>query len=106
VSISASARVYDARTRKLLHDTAACDELDRGDYTGPDDVAFLDGGGLAFACSQLILYKGAKGTAQQLEPLGTDVRQIAVSRHSSGFTQRLFWTVGDGVGEVTKSASI
>jgi hypothetical protein len=103
VSISASARVYDARTRKLLHDSAACDELDRGDYSGPDDVAFLDGGGLAFTCGQLIAYKGATGKAQQLEPAGTDVRQVAVSRHSDGFGQRLFWTVGDGVGEVAKS---
>jgi hypothetical protein len=106
VSISAAGRVYDVRTRRLLHDTSACDKLDRGDYTGPDDVAFLEGGGLAFTCNQLIVYRKAKSPAEQLEPLGTDVHQLAVSHYSEGFGQRLFWTVGSGPDTVARSAAV
>lgn len=108
VSISVSARVYDAAKHKLLHDTSECDSVDSGDFGGPDDVAFLEGGGIAFACNQLVLFrKASTPTPQLLEPLGTDVRQVAVSHYSNGFGQRLFWTVGDGgLGEVTKSLAL
>jgi len=106
VSIGVAARVYDVKRRRLLHDASACDKLDRGDYAGPDDVAFLDDGGLAFACDQLVLYRSAKAPAEQLEPVGTDVRQLAVSHYSNGFGQRLFWTDGDGVDALAKSTDV
>jgi hypothetical protein len=107
-SLFVGARVYDGRTGRKLHTTRVCSGVDAGDFNGADDVAFLDGGGLAFACNQLLLYrKGSTKTPEVLEPPGTDVRQLAVSHYSNGFGQRLFWTVGDGgVGEVTKSLAL
>lgn len=106
VSMSIVARVYDARTSKLLHTSKACDELDRGEFAGVDDVAFLDGGGMAMACNRLYLYRRADSALETLEPAGTDVRQLGVSRYSYGFWQRLFWVVGNGEAVTTKSIAL
>jgi hypothetical protein len=106
VSEAIAARVYDVRTRKLVNDSSACDGVDQGDFSGAHDVAFLPKGGLAIACRQLILYRSAGAEAEQLEPLGTDVRQLAVTRHSHFFTGRLFWTVGNGDESIARSLSL
>jgi hypothetical protein len=106
VSEGIAARVYDARTRKLVNDSTACDDVEQGDFSGVYDVAFLPKGGLAIACRQLILYRSADAEPEQLEPLGTDVRQLAVTRYSHYFTDRLFWTVGNGDESVAKSLSL
>ena len=104
VSESVTARVYDARTRRLLHTSARCEQIDQGDLSGVSDVAFLEGGGLAMSCRALFVYRRATSPLEQLEPEGTDVRQLAVSRFSQGFSPRLFWTVGQpDLSEVTKS---
>ena len=99
--------MYDARKHVKLHDSAeTCDKVDQGDFAGVDDVAFLEDGGAAMACNQLLLYKGAADTYETLEPRGTQVFQVAVSYGSRGFGQRLFWTSGFDANQVTKSRAV
>jgi hypothetical protein len=105
VSESITARVYDAKTRKLLHTSEACEKVDQGEFGGVTDVAFTDAGGMAIVCNQLLLYRKAGSTAETLEPAGTFVRNIGVSEHSHNFGQRLFWTTGTDT-ETTKSAAL
>jgi hypothetical protein len=106
VSISRNARVYDARRRTLLHDTEACDMVDRGDLHGVDDVVFLDNGGMAMSCGRLLMFRRAGSAIETLEPAGTDVRQLAASHGTEGFGQRMFWTIVTPQGEVTKSLEL
>ena len=106
VSESIQARVYDVRKSKLLHTSKECD-FSRGDMGGVDDVAFLEGGGMAMTCDRLLLYRKAGSALETLEPAGTNVRQIGVSRYSHGFGARLFWTVATGeFGETQTAKSI
>jgi hypothetical protein len=93
VSISQVARMYDARTRRLLHDSKPCEAVDQGDFSGVSDVAFLEDGGMAMACRRLLLHRGTGAALEVLEPEGTFVTQLAASRYSEGFQQRLFWSV-------------
>ena len=106
VSEGIQARVYDVAKRKLVNDSSACDQVEQGDFGGVYDVAFLEKGGLAIACRQLILYRNADAAAEQVEPAGTDVRQLAVTRYSHYFVQRLFWTVGEGDNSIARSMSL
>ena len=107
VSEALQSRVYDARTGKLLHTSKACEAGDTDDHVGIDDVAFLDGGGMAMACMKLLLFRKAGSAMETLEPQGTWVRQVGVSHYSFGFGQRLFWDVGlDGETTVTKSTAV
>ena len=107
VSESLQARVYDVRAGRLLHTSKACEAGDTDDHVGVDDVAFLDGGGMAMACRKLLLYRHAGSALETLEPQGTWVRQVAVSEDSFGFGPRLFWVVGgEGNAETTKSIAL
>jgi hypothetical protein len=102
-SISRTARVYDARSRRLLHDSKECDMIVRGDAPGVDDVVFLENGGMAMSCGRLLLFRKAGSAIETLEPAGTDVRQLGASHDTEGFGQRMFWTIVTPQGEVTKS---
>ena len=104
VTESTSALVYDAYNRKTLHTSAACD-VERGDLTGIDDVAFLPNGGMAFACNRLLMFKDRSSTTpQELEPPGTFVLSLAVSLIHHGFGPRLYWTIeGANNQQTTKS---
>jgi hypothetical protein len=102
-SIDREARVYDARGRRLLHDSKKCDIIGPGDTHGVDDVVFLDDGGMAMSCGRLLLFRKAGSALETLEPGGTDVRQLAASHGTQGFGQRVFWTIVTPQGEVTKS---
>jgi len=96
VSIGVTASVFDARQAKRLHRSTACD-ADDDDFRGPDDVVFLPGGGMAFACGALYLFRTASTTTpQQLEPVTARARSLALSSHSDSFIDRLYWTLGDG----------
>jgi hypothetical protein len=99
-----SAATYDVKARKALHDTAPCDEVDSGDFSGVDDVAFLLRGGLAYSCNRLRI-ADAHGD-RELEPPGTDVRQLAVGADSFSFRARLYWTVVSGATETPKSLDL
>jgi hypothetical protein len=103
VSESIRARIYDARSGKLLHDSTECDRVDQGDFAGVDDVVFLDRGGMAMSCRRLFLYRSANSQVEVLEAAGTEVRQLGASRHTRGFVQRLYWTVANGATETDKS---
>lgn len=107
ISESATSLVYDARNRKTVHRSKACD-FERGDFSGIDDVAFLPDGGMAIACDQLLLFRNAKATSPQvLEPRGTSVGSLAATPGRRGFGTRLFWTVtGPNNTIVTKSLSV
>ncbi len=96
VSIGVTASVFDARKAKRLHRSKACD-ADDDDFRGPDDVAFLPRGGMAFACGALFYFRtAATKTAQQLEPATAGARQLGVSTRADGFFDRLYWTLADG----------
>jgi hypothetical protein len=103
ISESTSALVYDAYNRKTVHKAHACD-VERGDFTGVDDVAFLPNGGMAFSFNRLLMFKNRNSTAlQELEPTGTFVISVAVSHFRRGFGARLYWTVESANQQTTKS---
>jgi hypothetical protein len=93
-SESRTAATYDTFTRKKLRDSDPCDSVDTGDFSGVEDAAFLPRGGLAYACGRLRI-SDAKGD-RELEPPGTDVRNLAVSFNTRGFNSRLYWVVVAG----------
>jgi hypothetical protein len=103
-SESQSAATFDVVTRKKLHDTQPCDAVDRGDFGGIDDAVFLPRGGIAYACNQLRI-ADAKGD-RQLEPPGTDVRNLAVSLNAHNFNARLYWLVVTAGVEQAKSLDL
>jgi hypothetical protein len=106
VSESTSALVYDALHRKTLHTSEACD-VERGDLTGIDDVAFLPNGGMAFSCNRLLMFKDRNATTpQELEPQGTFVLSLAVTHFRRGAGPRLYWTVEAGNQQTTKSLAL
>jgi hypothetical protein len=106
VSESTSALVYDAYNRRTLHKSDACD-VERGDFTGVDDVAFLPNGGMAFSCNRLLMFKNRNSTTpQELEPTGTFVISVAVSHLRRGFGPRLYWTIESGNQQTTRSLAL
>jgi hypothetical protein len=102
VSESRTAATYDTFTRKKLRNSGPCDSVDTGDFSGVEDAAFLPRGGLAYACGRLRI-SDSKGD-RELEPPGTDVRNLAVSFNTRGFNSRLYWVVV--AGNVTTAKSL
>lgn len=97
VSIGVVASVFDARRFKRVHTSAIRCKNDDDDFRGPDDVAFLTGGGMAFTCGPLWFFKNAKQkVATQLEPAGAGAGRLGVSSNADGFVDRLYWTLSDG----------
>jgi hypothetical protein len=94
VSESRTAATYDTFTRKKLRNSGPCDSVDTGDFSGVEDAAFLPRGGLAYACGRLRI-SDSKGD-RELEPPGTDVRNLAVSFNTRGFNSRMYWVVVTG----------
>ena len=94
VSESRTAATYDTFTRTKLRDSGPCDNVDTGDFSGVEDAAFLSRGGLAYACGRLRI--SDRLGDRQLEPPGSDVRQLGVSRNTRGFNSRLYWVVVTG----------
>jgi len=90
--------VRHAPSPPLLH------RVEQGDFSGVEDAAFLPRGGLAYECGQLRL-ADAKGD-RQLEPPGTDVRNLGVSANARGFNARLYWLVVTGATETPKSLDL
>jgi hypothetical protein len=104
VSESRTAATYDTFTRKKLRHSGPCDSVDTGDFSGVEDAAFLPRGGLAYACGRLRI-SDATGD-RELEPPGTDVRNLAVSFNTRGFNSRLYWVVVAGGTETAKSLDL
>jgi hypothetical protein len=102
VSESRTAATYDTFTRTKLRNSGPCDSVDTGDFSGVEDAAFLPRGGLAYACGRLRI-SDSKGD-RELEPAGTDVRNLAVSFNTRGFNSRLYWVVV--AGNVTTAKSL
>jgi hypothetical protein len=92
VSVSQTAATWDAAKRVALHDSAACDKVDTGDFSGVEDAVFFHAGGMAYACGGLRI-ADAKGD-RELEPAGAQVTQLAISRRHLGLGERLYWTAG------------
>jgi hypothetical protein len=104
VSESRTAATYDTFTRKKLRNSGPCDSVDTGDFSGVEDAAFLPRGGLAYACGRLRI-SDSKGD-RELEPPGTDVRNLAVSFNTRGFNSRLYWVVVAGAATTAKSLDL
>jgi hypothetical protein len=94
VSESLTAATYDASKHRRVHDSKPCDEVSSGDQSGVMDAVFFHGGGMAYTCWKQSRIADAKGD-RELEPTGTQVTQLAVSRNSLGFGDRLYYTVDD-----------
>jgi hypothetical protein len=102
-SIGVTASVFDARKAKRLHRSKACD-ADDDDFRGPDDVVFLPKGGMVFTCGPMWVFRTAgQKEPQMVEPAGSGARSLALAYGSDGFTDRLYWTLGDGT---VKSADL
>ena len=97
VSIGVRASVFDARRATRLHSSSPrCDD-DDDDFRGPDDVAFLPDGGMAFTCGPLWIFRNAaQRTATQLEPAGAGARSLGLAAVSDAFIDVLYWTLRDG----------
>jgi hypothetical protein len=104
VSESRTAATYDTFTRKKLRTSEPCDSVDTGDFSGVEDAAFLPRGGLAYACGRLRI-SDSRGD-RELEPPGTDVRNLAVSFNTRGFNSRLYWIVVAGAVTTAKSLDL
>ena len=104
VSESRTAATYDTFTLQKLRDSGPCDSVDTGDFSGVEDAAFLPRGGLAYACGRLRI-SDSKGD-RELEPPGTDVRNLAVSFNTRGFNSRLYWVVVAGPTTTAKSLDL
>ncbi|MBW3609224.1 MAG: hypothetical protein KY463_12880, partial [Actinobacteria bacterium] len=95
---------FDVRAGKRLADRSRCDGFEGAPESGVQDVAFLPRGGMAYACGQLWLQSPAKG-AVQLEPPGTNVTHLAVSKNSTE-SPLLYWTVVNGGTSTAKTLSL
>jgi hypothetical protein len=97
VSIGVVAAVWDARKLERIHTSAIRCKNDNDDFKGPDDVAFLPRGGMAFTCGPLWLFKSAKQKkATMLEPASAGASRLATAANSDSFVDRLYWTLSDG----------
>ena len=93
-SESRVAASFDAQKHVAVHDTKPCDEVSAGDFSGVEDVAFFHGGGIAYTCWQQSRIVDGNGD-RVLEPAGTRVTQLAVSKNAQSFGERLYYTVDD-----------
>jgi hypothetical protein len=97
VSIGVVATVWDARKFKRIHTSAIRCRHDDDDFKGPDDVAFLPRGGMAFTCGPLWMFRSAgQKVATMLEPASAGAKQLGVADRADGFFDRLYWTLADG----------
>ena len=94
VSESRIAATWDAQKHVAVRNTKPCDEVTSGDFYGVEDAVFFHGGGIAYTSWQQSRIVDGKGD-RQLEPTGTRVSQLAVSKNAHGFGERLYYTVND-----------
>jgi hypothetical protein len=93
-SESRIAASFDAQKHKAVFNTKPCDEVSAGDFSGVDDAVFFRNGGIAYTCFKQARIVDGKGD-RELEPAGTVVTSLAVSRNSNSFTERLFYLAND-----------
>jgi hypothetical protein len=80
-----------------VHTSAIRCKGDDDDFRGPDDVAFLSGGGMAFTCGPLWFFENAaQKAATQLEPATAGAGRLATAGNADSFVDRLYWTLSDG----------
>src|SRR3954470_3639514 len=94
VSESRVAATFDAQKHVAVHDTKPCDEVSSCDFSGVEDAVFFHGGGIAYTCWQKSHIVDGKGD-RLLEPDGTRVADLAVSRNHFGFGERLYYSLND-----------
>jgi hypothetical protein len=94
VSESRIAATFDAQKHKAVFNTKPCDEVTSGDFYGVEDAVFFRNGGIAYTCWKQSRIVDGKGD-RELEPTGTRVSQLAVSKNAHGFGERLYYTVDD-----------
>lgn len=96
VSESLTAATWDAQKRRLVHDSAPCNEVSAGDTYGVLDAVFFHGGGMAYTCWGHLRLADAHGD-RDLEPAGTRASHLGISRNAHGLSERLYYTVDDTV---------
>ncbi|HET8948958.1 MAG TPA: hypothetical protein VFN44_00565 [Solirubrobacteraceae bacterium] len=95
ISERTRALVFDAKKQAKLHDTKIC-EPDTDDHTGPEDVEFLQKGGMVFVCGALWMFRdAAQKTPTMLEPASALPVALAVSRRSMSYVDVIYWTTLD-----------
>jgi hypothetical protein len=94
-----AAAVYDPKSGKRTQTTGPCNRYALSDTdSGPDEVVFLPGGGIAYTCGRLRIADGHGD--RELEPAGSDVSHLA---YGNG---RLYWTLRTGDQQTIKSLDI
>ena len=94
VSESRVAATWDAQKHVAVRNTKPCDEVSSGDFYGVEDAVFFHGGGIAYTCWKQSRIVDGKGD-RELEPTGTRVSQLAVSKNAHGFGERLYYSVDE-----------
>ena len=94
VSESRVANTWDAQKHVAVRDTEPCNEVSSGDFSGVEDAVFFHSGGIAYTCWQQSRIVDGKGD-RVLEPNGTRVTQLAVSKNSTAYGERLYYTVNE-----------
>ncbi len=94
VSESLTAATWDAQNHRAVHDSEPCDEVSAGDTSGVLDAVFFHGGGMAYTCWGHIHLADGRGD-RELEPAGTRVTQLGISRNGHGLAERLYYLVDD-----------
>ncbi|MBE2317182.1 hypothetical protein DVA67_014465 [Solirubrobacter sp. CPCC 204708] len=93
-SESRIAGTWDAQKAKAVFNTKPCDGVSAGDFGGVIDAVFFRNGGIAYTCWQRSRIVDGKGD-RALEPDGTQVTNLAISRNSHWFGERLYYTVNE-----------
>ncbi len=94
VSESLTAGTWDAQNHRAVHDSKPCDEVSAGDTYGVLDAVFFRGGGMAYTCWGHVHLADGQGD-RELEPAGTRVTQLGISRNGHGTAERLYYMVDD-----------
>jgi hypothetical protein len=90
VSEAQSAGTWDAQKHVALRNSAPCDKVSTGDFSGVDDAVFFRNGGMAYSCNGSLRIADAKGD-REIEPQGAKVAHLAVSANSHNFIPQLLY---------------
>ncbi len=81
-----------------MHDSEPCNEVSSRRHVRGADAVFFHGGGIAYTCWGHVHLADGRGD-RELEPAGTRVTQLGISRNGHGTAERLYYMVDDTTAE-------